>query len=387
MRIIADRNIRFAREVFSLYGEVTLLDKGEWTSNAVREAEVLIIRSDIRVDDALLAGSRVRFVGSLTAGLDHVDQSATQARGIVLEHAPGCNAASVAEYCLAALLTWSAKANVPLRGRTIGVVGVGNIGSRVARLAGILGMNVLLNDPPKVGAYGLKGYSTLDELMASDIVTLHVPLTTWGDDPTYRLFNASRLARMKRGSVLINTSRGSIVETGALGDAMRSGHLSAVVADVWEKEPDIDLDLLEKTAIGTAHIAGYSMDAKVAALRRIQKALADFAGIQAAWPTDLISESNTVISVPENLTSPEQVIRHLVRLAYDIEEDDRLLRVIRTVPPPERQKYFSGLRRSYRTRWEFPHFAVDGATMSDDLVETIGSLGFKVNFAAQNGPR
>ncbi|HTY58756.1 MAG TPA: 4-phosphoerythronate dehydrogenase, partial [Bacteroidota bacterium] len=273
MNIAVDRNIPLAGSAFAGLGNVTLLETTAVTPANVRDAGALVIRSETRVGPGLLEGSAVRFVGSATIGTDHIDIPYLASKGIAFANAPGSNANSVKEYVLAALLTLARRGGFGLRGKTLGIVGVGNVGSRVSGMARSLGMTVFENDPPRARKEGGGAFLPLDALMEADIVTLHVPLTRTGSDPTYHLFDAGRIGRMKPGSILLNTSRGAVVETAPLSRALRDGHIAAAVIDVWEGEPLIDTGLLGLAALGTPHIAGYSIDGKVKAAGMVRAAL------------------------------------------------------------------------------------------------------------------
>ena len=281
LRIVADRNIPLVEKAFAPFGEVAALPTTSITPESARRADALIVRSETKVTAALLDGSPVTFVGSASIGTDHVDLDELADRGIAFANAPGCNSDSVKEYIFAALLHLAGERSFLLRGKTLGIVGVGSVGRKVAAAAAGLGMAVLLNDPPRARDEGAAGFLPLDDLMAADIVTLHVPLTRSGEDATYQLFDAGRLARMKPGAVLINASRGAVVPTSALKRALAGGHLAAAILDVWDNEPDVDLELLSRTALGTAHIAGYSMEGKLNAVRLVREAFCRHFGLDA----------------------------------------------------------------------------------------------------------
>ncbi len=260
MRIVADSAIKLAREAFSALGDLVLLSADEINPRTIREANVLLVRTETRIDAALLSGSAVRFVATATTGTDHVDLHLLEEKGIAFSSAAGCNANAVCEYIVAILLSLAKERGWSLQGSTLGVVGVGKIGSRVARVGAALGMEVLKNDPPLARQSGSADFLELDDLMGVDYLTIHVPLTFRGADPTHHLFDEDRLERLKGATVLINTSRGSVVDGSALKQCLVRGRLSTCVLDVWEHEPGIDFSLLEKVSIGTPHIAGYSLD-------------------------------------------------------------------------------------------------------------------------------
>jgi erythronate-4-phosphate dehydrogenase len=251
MKILADANIPFVRECFSSVGSVEVLSGRDITPGVLADAEALLVRSITPVNRELLAGSAVRFVGTATIGFDHVDRAWLAQNGIGFASAPGSNANSAAEYVIAALLEIGRRHQLRLEGKSIGVVGVGNVGSRVATKCEALGMRVLRNDPPLQRQTGDPQYAPLPALFDCDFVTIHTPLTREGTDRTYHLADAGFFSSLKQGAVFLNAARGAIVDSPALKAAVRSGRLGAVVLDVWEDEPRIDTELLEMVDLGT----------------------------------------------------------------------------------------------------------------------------------------
>jgi erythronate-4-phosphate dehydrogenase len=376
--IVVNRHTPYVVEVFSRIGDVIALDTSEVTREALRDAEILIVRSETKVNAALLDGSRVKFVGTVTIGTDHIDVEYLRSNGIAFASAPGSNANSVAEYVAAALLTWGARTGQTLRGRTIGIVGVGNVGLRVIKIAEALGMNVLLNDPPLARATGDAKFLPLNELMEADFVTLHVPLTRTGEDATYHLFDEARLTTIKRGSVLINTSRGSVVETKALRAALATGQVSSAILDVWEGEPDIDFDLLNRVMLGSAHIAGYSLDGKLNALHLIYESACALLELSPEWNIDAnVPLASSCVTVPEEFAKEQEVIHAAISQSYDIELDDAFLREMTTLPERERSRHFTRLREAYRIRREFFNREVELLPHQVSALEALRKLGFK----------
>ncbi|MBI5216786.1 MAG: 4-phosphoerythronate dehydrogenase [Ignavibacteriae bacterium] len=376
--IIVNAHTPQAVELFSRLGNVVPLETSLITNETVKKADVLIIRSETKIDKHLLDESSVRFVGTVTAGTDHLDTGYLASKGIIWTSAPGSNSNSVAEYVVAAMLVWSERIGKSLKGKTLGVVGVGNVGSKVVRFAQALGMNVLLNDPPLARVGDTSSFLSLDELMNADIITIHVPLTNEGVDRTYHLFNEERLRNMKRGSVLINTSRGAVVETAALLRALTSNHVSTALLDVWEGEPNIPVDVLTQVMLGTPHIAGYSLDGKLNALRNIYRDVSLFLGktSDANFHGD---EQSTKIIIPGTLTDTQAIVAYAVNKAYNIEVDDTALRRIVTVPTNEQGSYFRKLRASYRTRREFNQFTVHLSREQASARKILETLGFNVH--------
>jgi erythronate-4-phosphate dehydrogenase len=378
LNIILDKNTPLAAPAFESIGDVTLLETREITSPAIRDADILVVRSETKVNRELLEGSRVRFVGTVTIGTDHIDLPYLESRGIGFASAPGSNANSVKEYLLAALLELSKRRGFSFRGKTLGVVGVGNIGGRIVAMAADLGLSVLQNDPPLARQGRQPHYLPLDDLMSADILTLHVPLTRSGEDATYHLFGRRRIAAMKPGAMLINSSRGSVVETGALRDALRSGHLSAAVLDVWEDEPAIDAELLDLVTLGTPHIAGYSLDGKVNAVRIIREAVCAFLQDGSTWDPEGEMPAPEVGEISLQAGgSFEELLQNAVQSCYDIALDDRNLRGMLDVPGPARAHFFAELRSGYRIRREFPTVRVNVPAGLESLRNAVKAAGFR----------
>lgn len=376
--IIVNKSTPLAAELFSRIGLVIPLESSEITRNAVRGADVIIVRSETRVDADLLEGSRVRFVGTVTIGTDHIDLEYLRSRRIPFVSAPGSNANSVKEYVVAALLALSKRTGRPLQGKTIGIVGVGNVGRRVAQAASALGMVPLLNDPPRARAEGEQGFLSLDALMEADIVTLHVPLTKDGPDRTHHLFDYNRIARMKPGSVLINTARGGVVDSKALKQALSASHLSAAVLDVWEDEPFLDEELLDLAFLGTPHIAGYSMEGKLNAVKMVFEGACRALNVRV--PTDVRTDDRVEherIVIPRELREVSEIVSFAVQKAYDIARDDASLRAVKNADRETKGRLFSSLRSEYRIRWEFSHYTVECGPEQKMAREVLHSLGFE----------
>ncbi|MBM4168996.1 MAG: 4-phosphoerythronate dehydrogenase [Ignavibacteria bacterium] len=378
MNILIDKKTPFGTEAFTHLGTVATLGSHEMTQEAVRDADVLIVRSETRVTRDLLEGSRVRFVGTTTIGTDHVDLDYLASRGIGFASAPGCNANSVKEYVVAALLTLAVRHGSSLRGKRLGIVGIGNIGSRMVEAAGALGMEVLQNDPPLQRRTGEQRYVALDDLMEADYITLHVPLTKSGDDPTYHLFDKERIGRMRKDSYLINTSRGAVVQTVAIKEALAGKRIAGAVLDVWEKEPNIDVELLKLVELATPHIAGYSFDGKVNAVRMIASAVCDHFECKEKWkvPTTIGMVPLPSVDLPASPGGMEQDLLRVVSGCYDIERDDARLHGIIDADSAQRGAYFSNLRAGYPLRREFSNTTVRTTGGASEIAETLRKLGF-----------
>ena len=379
MKIVADANIPLLEEAFGPLGELVVLPAGRITPVAVRGADALLVRSVTKVNAALLEGSRVRFVATATIGVDHIDEAYLASHRIGFASAAGSNARSVAEYVMAALTVLASRGHWRLAGRTLGIVGVGNVGSRTARLAEAIGLRVLRNDPPLARQTGDPIYLPMKALAEADIVTFHVPLTREGPDATYQMIDARLLGMLKPGTVLLNTSRGNVAEPAALKAAIAQRRLSAVVLDVWPGEPNLDLDLMDRVDLATPHIAGYSYDGKVNGTRMVLEALCRHFGLTRDWdPSPLMPPAaRPHVRIPAGV-APEEAICRAIAAAYDIEAEDARLRAIAGQEPERRGQFFELLRKEYPVRREFPETTVQLQAPDEKLEAALAALGFPV---------
>jgi erythronate-4-phosphate dehydrogenase len=379
MKIIADENIPRVSEAFGALGEVTLVHGRHLRPEQVREADVLLVRSVTRVDERLLAGSRVRFVGSATIGFDHVDREYLATRDIGFATAPGSNAISAAEYVVAVLMVLSRQQGFRLAGRTAGIIGCGNVGSRVRARLAALGMECRVNDPPLHAAGAPGEYVSLEDALACDIVTVHVPLEPGGDHPTWHLIDTEALARLRPGAILLNTSRGAVADNAALLDVLRRRDDLTAVLDVWEGEPAISLALLEQVALGTPHIAGYSLDGKLRGTEMIYRAACDFLAAPVTWDVRRVLPPVAPVDVSALAdTDPEALARAAVLGCYDVRTDDEHLRRLFELAPEERPAYFDRLRKEYPVRREFAATPLVHGPLSDAQRQILAGLGFAV---------
>jgi len=382
VKIVADENMPFAREAFGRLGDMVLCAGRDVSAATVRDADALFVRSVTKINEALLAGSAVKFVGAATIGTDHVDQEYLRDRRMGFAYAPGCNATSVAEYVIAAMLVLAERGGWELARRRLGVVGVGNVGSRVVAKAEALGMEVLKNDPPLARDTGRADFLPLDDILKADIVTLHVPLTKTGPDRTHHLADATFLDRVRDGAVLINTSRGPVVDESALLARRKAGKLGGLAMDVYENEPRLNPELIGLTDLATAHIAGYSLDGKVNGTFQIYRAACAFFGRPVEWDprADMPAPEVPELALPDD-GDDQALIARAVRAIYDIEEDDRLLRGVLAEPDAERAGSFDRLRKSYRVRREFHNTAVTVPAGRPALARKLEGIGFNVTRA------
>lgn len=356
MKLIIDANIAYAEEAFSHLGKTRLLDGRTLTNKDVKDADILIVRSITNVNEELLKNSKVKFVGTATIGTDHIDLDYLKNQNITFVDAKGCNADSVAEYVFIALLKIASEKNISLSEKTIGVVGIGNIGSRVVRLAESLGIKVLKNDPPLQRINRDEKFISFEEILQADIITLHVPLSFEGIDKTFYFLHESNLKEIKREAIIINTSRGAVIDNAALLNESINREFELAL-DVWEDEPLVNPKLLTKTKIATPHIAGYSFEGKVNGTKMIYNALCKFLNIKPTWQPDLPKIQEKEMRLSEG-KSDEEKLYGLFSSIYDIEKDDEVMRKILTYEPNEQTGYFDLMRKKYPVRREFSNYPV-----------------------------
>ncbi|MBV3837324.1 4-phosphoerythronate dehydrogenase PdxB [Bacteroides xylanisolvens] len=297
MKIIIDNKIPFIKEaVQRIADEVVYVPGKDFTPELVREADALIVRTRTHCNRDLLEDSRVKFIATATIGFDHIDTEYCKQAGIEWTNAPGCNSASVAQYIQSSLLVWKSCRNKKLNELTIGIIGVGNVGSKVAKVARDFGMRVLLNDLPREEKEGTELFASLNKIAEEcDIITFHVPLYKEGKYKTFHLADENFFQSLKRKPVVINTSRGEVIDTAALLKALDSRIISDAIIDVWEHEPGINRELLEKAFIGTPHIAGYSADGKANATRMSLDAICKFFQIEADYKINAPAPASPII--------------------------------------------------------------------------------------------
>lgn len=374
IKIVADENIEFVREAFSKLGKLSVLPGRKISRKDLVDADVLLIRSVTQVNERLLANTKVKFVGTATIGNDHVDKNYLNSHNTYFRDAAGCNSDAVVEYVFTALFQQATVQNITLENKTIGIVGVGNIGSRVARIANVLGLKVLKNDPPLKRKTNSSDYLKLDELMKADIVTIHVPLIKAGMDKTLHLFDQQRLNKLKDRSILINTSRGSVIDNNELNKVISDKKLN-VVLDVWEKEPKINIELLDKVKIATPHIAGYSLEGKVNGTMILYKALCDFLKVSPTWKPQLPIIEDRITASDSNL---ETTLQSIFTSIYNINKDDLNLRKIAEFEVKEGEAYFDSLRRNYLLRREFSNYTLKLSNQNKKLEKLLKTFRFKI---------
>lgn len=374
MKIVIDKDIPFIKEALEKHAEVVYLKGSSMSKNDVLDADALIIRTRTKCNAVLLEGTKVRFIASATIGYDHIDVDFCRSHNIRWTNAGGCNSSSVQQYVAAALFHLANKLNFELAQKTIGIVGVGHVGTKVAKLCESLGMRALLNDPPRERREGAAAFVSLDTIVEqADILTLHVPLNYEGEDKTYHLVDEKFLSRLHEHQILINTSRGEVAATKALKSSLKERKLAACVLDVWENEPGIDLELLDRVDIGTPHIAGYSADGKANGTAMSVQALSRFFGfgIDTWFPEKIPLPDNTTIEVDCTNLNQQEVLGELVHRTYDICADDRRLR--------DSPHSFEQQRAEYPLRREFPAYTVNLSNVENNVDALAQKMGFTMS--------
>jgi erythronate-4-phosphate dehydrogenase len=373
MKIIIDDKIPYIRGAFEGVAEEVYLPGSKTTPEVVKDADAIVTRTRTICNEKLLAGSSVKFIATATIGYDHIDTDYCDASGINWTNAPGCNSKSVEQYIASTLMVLAERKNLQLKDLTIGVVGVGNVGSKVAHVANLFGMKVLLNDPPRERAEGSVTFVSLKQVMdEADIITLHVPLNMKGEDATYHLGNEMFFSGLKKKPVVINSCRGEVVDTLAVKVALKSNQISGFVCDCWENEPDIDLELLAMTEIATPHIAGYSKDGKATGTQMSVHAISQFFGLGLEnWqPSGVELPANPAFELDGSGLSEQEIIAKAILHTYDIRNDDQDFR--------KNTAQFEQLRGDYPVRREFPAFTIVPKNVEKNILEVLKKLGFNV---------
>lgn len=383
MKLVVDANIPAAERCFGHLGSLTRVPGREINAAHLQDADALIVRSITQVNEQLLAGSAVGFIGTCTIGTDHIDHAALAQRDIAFASAPGCNAEAVVDYVLSSLLTLAERDGWLLSERTVGIVGVGNVGRRLQARLTAMGVETLACDPPRAAEEPDKGFHSLDALIdRCDVLCLHTPLTQTGPHATYQLLNAQRIEELAPGCVLLNAGRGDCVDGLALRSRLAGkGDISAIL-DVWEEEPGIDAGLRDLVSLATPHIAGHSLDGKLRGTWMIEQALARHCGQPSELtfadicPPPALASLNLQHALP-----PEDALRLCMRAVYDVRRDhDALQR--QTLHHGMRQG-FDDCRANYPLRREFATLNVQLSGAALVLAGILRGAGFIVKGANQ----
>jgi len=375
MKILADENIPLVKEFFQSIGEVTTRPGRTMINDNTLDVSALLVRSVTNVDESLLKGSKVDFVGTCTIGVDHLDQQWLQDNQIAYSSAPGCNANSVVEYVYAALC----HLDVNWLDKKFGIIGCGNVGGLLHKRLKLQGVNCYCYDPLLTPEHN-PDLTSLEEVLACDIISMHTPLTKNGEHPSFHLINSPELKQLKSGAVLLNCGRGPVINNADLLQFLTERKDVHVVLDVWEPEPNISLDLLDKVALGSPHIAGYSYDGKLKGTEMIYQALCSHLKKPANLSIkDLVPPlSNNQLTALPNAKVWQQV-KQLISQVYSIENDDKNLRLLAQNAREGKQDFgagFDGLRKTYPIRREFQNYEVINA--DQQTAKWLEILGFGV---------
>lgn len=371
MKILVDENMPYARELFSRTGEVVAVPGRPLPEAELKDASALMVRSVTRVNAALLAGTSVKFVGTATAGTDHVDDTSLAAAGIGFSAAPGCNAIAVVEYVFSALLMLAERDGFALRDRTVGIVGVGNVGGRLQKRLEAWGVKTLLCDPPRADRGDAGEFHSLETLVEqADILTFHTPLFKEGQYKSWHLADTALLLALKPHTILINACRGPVVDNAALLEVLKVRRDLSVVLDVWEPEPDLNLALLEQVDIATPHIAGYTLEGKARGTTQVFEAWCDFLGQPQQVALETLLPAPEFATVTLHGTLDQATLKRLVHLVYDVRRDDAPLRKVASQPGE-----FDRLRKQYQERREWSSLQVNCGDAGTALM--LEKLGFR----------
>ena len=373
MKIVADENIAQVAATFAGAGELVTLPGRAIDASAVRDADALLVRSVTRVNEQLLEGSRCRFVGTATSGTDHIDVEWLRQKGIQFAWARGCNASAVVDYVFCVLAHLSERGGFDWRNLSYGIVGCGEIGGRLASRLLKLGLRISIYDPFLGDSHPLAAhFADLAPVMQQDVVTFHTPLTRDGPWPSWHMLDAAGLARLRPETIVINAARGGIIDNRALLLHLQARPQQRVVLDAWENEPAIALPLLERVALGTAHIAGYSVEGRVRGTQMVAQAFSKEFAMNLQTPA---FDTHRMQNVKLDETLP--VLRQLNSLmlqVYDVARDDALLRQTLSAADPAAR--FDLLRKNYPERWEFPLYPLP-PRLATEAGRQAGCVGFR----------
>ncbi|KZN65325.1 4-phosphoerythronate dehydrogenase [Pseudoalteromonas luteoviolacea] len=371
MKILADQNMPLVEEFFSSLGEVKRFDGRSVTSEQVKDADVLLTRSITQVNENLLSHAhKIKFVGTATIGVDHIDQSYLSERGIAFSSAPGCNAIAVAEYVISALYAYSQDRNVELRGKKLAVIGVGNIGKCLAQKLKFSGIELILCDPVRAQEGTLDEHVDIDSALAqADFVTFHVPLVKSGEHKTKHLLNEQRLKGLKSGMLIINASRGDVIDNQALLQAKQSGQKLELVLDVWENEPAILTELMDESLYASVHIAGHTLEGKARGTQMLYEALCKTMHKSATKQLEAFLPIPVVSQCHLNETLDETDYGRIAHMIYDIRRDNGLMRT------NLESQGFDVLRKQYPVRREFSTLSISAPYAHQSKLQ---QLGFRI---------
>jgi erythronate-4-phosphate dehydrogenase len=372
IKVVVDDKIPYLKGVLEPYAQVIYLPGSKITTHDLIDADALLTRTRTKCNAKLLEGTNVKFIATATIGFDHIDTKYCDENGIKWTNAPGCNSGSVQQFIASTLLHLAVKHKLKLSEIVLGVVGVGNVGTKVVKLAEALGITVLLNDPPRAKKEGNCGFVSLDSIIREcNIITFHVPLNKDGDNCTYHLADSNFLAKLQPNTILINSSRGEVVDNIALKAALKEKSIKAAILDVWENEPDIDNELLKLVDFGTPHIAGYSYDGKANGTAMSVQALSKFFNLPLIdWsPNNIEKPPFPEITINCEGLTKEEVLFQSIIATYDIKYDDNKLR--------DSIETFEKQRGDYAIRREFHAYKIHLLNDKHHIQNILKEIGFK----------
>lgn len=386
MKIVIDENMPYAESLFSQLGEVEMKPGRTLCADDLVDVDALMIRSVTKVNAQLLMkANKLKFVGTATAGMDHVDQALLAEKGIAFSAAPGCNKVGVAEYVISALLVMAQQQGFRLFDKTVGIVGAGQVGSYLAQCLQAIGVKTLLNDPPKQAAGDPRHFTELSVLLQqADVISLHTPITNSGEWPTHHLIGSAQLASLRGDQILVNAARGPVVDNRALKQRLQKQDGFCAVLDVFEQEPCVDLDLLPLLTFATPHIAGYGLEGKARGTTIIFNRYCQFLGLElranpeSLLPVAPIPAVNLAQGWQDDDNKNQALLHNLTQLIYDVRQDDALFRRVIDEADSEKQaKAFDRMRKEYWDRREYSAITVSATPQSNAKLTPLYQLGFK----------
>ena len=381
MNVVCAASVLHGREAFSGLGQVVVLPDRDIRRENLLDANALVVRSKTVVDQRLLEDTPVEFVATATAGADHFDIPWLNHAGIAWTASPGCNANSVAEYVVSALALLARKRRALLVGKSLGIVGLGHVGSLVAEKAPLLGLRILSNDPPLALKTHASNLLPLDAVLAdADALTLHVPLETAGPFPTRHLADCRLLGRLKPGAWFLNTSRGEVADPEALLCALGHQHLGACALDVWENEPELPKPIFDAVDFLTPHVAGYSLEGLLNGTLHCHRELCHYLEIEPSWTPDPRQlPPAPVLEIDAAHRPDDEVLAELLAAACPIPHDTREWRAEMATPDPaELRRRFDRFRKNYQNRREFSSIRVHFNHPTPALLDVAAALGFQI---------
>ncbi|GLT17385.1 erythronate-4-phosphate dehydrogenase [Vibrio zhanjiangensis] len=373
MKILIDENMPYAEQLFSQIGEVVLKPGRTLTPDDLIDVDALMIRSVTQVNEALLSkANKLQFVGTATAGMDHVDKTLLEKKGIFFTAAPGCNKVGVAEYVVSVIMVLAQQNGFSIFDKTVGIIGAGQVGSYLQKCLQGIGIKVLINDPPKEKAGDLRVFTPIDVLLEqADIITLHTPIIRDGEYPTYHLFDQNVLSQLRCDQILINAARGPIVDNDALKTRLnkRDGFIAAL--DVFEFEPKVDMELLPLLAFATPHIAGYGLEGKARGTTMIFNRYCEFLNKNLSVQENNLLPKAPVPQLVLEREWDEEILHNLTQLVYDVRKDDALFR--REIGS---EGAFDRMRKNYWDRREYSAVTLRGNTETN--LGPLAELGFQI---------